>query len=247
MSLLPKNAEVKTPMQNAVRSIRAAWIAAFVQSALTIGAIAFAFAPTYLIVDVVAAIAMAVLLITIKSRIAAIALLALHVFGLIMSLLEGSVGNILVPIAFAIAYAGGVMGTFSYQKIKKQEKAAAYESTGQYGYNGYTGQYGAAGQGNIDPRFVPPPTQPIKEDTSEGKIILSHTHENLEIALKRTSGTTDLVINGMVYAQKESMIDINYELSVCVENTFVKIHRDNLGGAYLYINNNLAASSAAKL
>ena len=232
MSLASKKAENKTPMQNAVKNIRVAYIVAFISAAITVAAVLISYMDMFAVFDAALIIVCALLLIILKSRTASIILLAHYVFSSVMIVIDNPFmdsawhSGILMRIAFAGAYLCGVLGTFSYHKLKKQESDA-----GQGG-----AYYG------VDPRFTMPATPAIRQDTPGGKVILSHTHENLEIAVKRGSGVTELVVNGMVYAQETSVFDLNYELNVYVENAFIKVHRDTLGATYIYVNGNLVKS-----
>ena len=235
MSSKPKKGENKTPMQNALGRIKIAYIMAFISAAITLIAAFTGFmgADAWVAFDAVIVIVLAILLILLKSRVASIILLAHYLFSSILIIIDnpGSAG-LIMRIVFIAAYIGGVMGTFAYHKLKEQEKNAA-----AYAGAGYAGAYYGA-----DPRFTMPATPAIRQDAPGGKVILSHTHENLEITVKRGSGVTELVVNGMVYAQETSTFDLNYEMNVYVENALIKVHRDTMGVTYIYVNGNLVRS-----
>jgi len=239
-----KNAEIKTPIQNAIRSIRLAWILAFVSAGITLIAALTAFMDILVVFDVAIVVVCAILLIILKSRAAAIVLLAHYTFSSIMMFIDGfgTPGMLFMRIAFIAAYFNGVLGAFAYQKLKAQENAVAH---GSAGYDSAAG-HGSAGQwGNTystDPRFAAPATPAIKEDTPGGKIVLAYTHENLNIAVKRAGKITELVVNGMVYAQGEWGVYRSHDFTVYVENALIKIYRDAMGATYIYVNGNLVKS-----
>ena len=127
-----QNDNSKTPLQNAMERIKAAYIAAFISAGITL---VFAVLSAggvdivnginfYAIIDVVLLIFLAVLIMTIKSRSASIILfiyfLASKVF-LFMENPESMVSSWYISLIFLIAYFCGVLGTFSYHKIKKRE------------------------------------------------------------------------------------------------------------------------------
>ena len=235
MSLKSKKAENKTPMQNAQSRIRVAWIVAFISAAITLVAAFAGLMDVWVAFDALLVVVCAILLIVLKSRVASIILFAHFLFSSVMMVVNNPLDvawntGIFMRIAFLSAYFCGIMGTFAYHKLKKQESAQGHLDAG------YAGAY----YGN-DPRFMPA-TPAIRQDTPGGKVILEHTHENLEIVVKRGSGVTELVVNGMVYAQETSTFDLNYELNVYVENALIKVHRDNLGTTYIYVNGNLVKS-----
>jgi len=257
MSATPKKTENSTPMQNAIRHIRTAWIVAFVSAAITLIAALTSFmddVDVFMAIDGMFVLVLGILLLILKSRVAVILLLVHYLGSSIIMFMEGfldfGVGTLMMRIAFICAYFYGILGAFSYHKLKKQENTAMQEGTGMghesagmgmgYGATG-TGQWGAPY--NVDPRFAIPTTPAIKEDTPAGKVILEHTHENLNIALKRTASVTELVVNGMVYAQKEEgLLSGGCDLSVYAENALIRVHKDTVGSVYIYVNGNLVKS-----
>jgi len=122
----------KTPMKKAEDKIKTAYGAAFFSAVITF-ALAVAslftdledFINIFSIVDVIFVFILAVLLVTIKSRIAAVILLVYYLFGQISMLINNpQVGGANTPmlIFFTYAYYQGIVGTFAYHKLRKEEK-----------------------------------------------------------------------------------------------------------------------------
>jgi len=126
-----KQKKVRTPMESARNQIRGAFAGAMVQIVLTLilivvsvgGVELIAGLDIFALIDVALLVILAILLITLKSRIAAILLLAYYIFSQALTRLE--TGNftegIWMTALFLGVYLGGVLGTFAYHKIKKQE------------------------------------------------------------------------------------------------------------------------------
>jgi len=127
-----KAKEEKTPMQQAELKIKTAYIAAFFSAVLTfVLAVASLFADfegiinIFAIVDVIIVFILAVLLVTIKSRIAAVILLAYYLLNQISMIINNPQlggGNIGMMIVFTTAYFQGIRGTIAYHKLRKEEK-----------------------------------------------------------------------------------------------------------------------------
>lgn len=79
----------------------------------------------------------------------------------------------------------------------------------------------------------------IRPQTKKGRVILSQNYNNLEIVIKRALGITELIINGMVYAEKKGLVETSYTLEVCVDDTIVKATMDTSATMCLYVNGNL--------
>jgi len=134
MDKMQKIEENKTPMQSAMEKIRTAWIAAFISAAITLIFIVISLGgntlligiDAYAIIDFVLVVGLAVLLLTIKSRIAAVILLVHYLASQLILRIEnpgvGGIGSIFMVVAFIAAYSSGILGTFSYHKLKKQER-----------------------------------------------------------------------------------------------------------------------------
>ena len=123
--------EVPTPLKSALDKIRGAWIAAFISAGITLVAtiISIFSGPVltiinpYAFVDVALIIVLAVLLIMFKSRIASSILFVYYISSQVLLRIHNpGAGGVVVALVFVLAYAGGVWGTFSYHKIKKQEQ-----------------------------------------------------------------------------------------------------------------------------
>ena len=87
-------------------------------------------------------------------------------------------------------------------------------------------------------------TPPLRHESTKGKVIFSQIYENLNIVVKRTYGTTELIVNGIVFAEKKGLVEINYTLDAYVENTYIKVTLETVGNAgnmELYVNGILLA------
>ena len=133
MSKATASAKNKTPMQKAMGQIKVAYIVAFISAAITLAVTIAAITggrmlvqgiSVFTFIDVVFLIILAVLLITLKSRVAAVVLFLYYIASqIIMRIANPGLGFPAMAIVFAMAYFSGVLGTFSYHKIKKQEAA----------------------------------------------------------------------------------------------------------------------------
>ena len=123
----------KTPLQNAMNRIKNSYIAAFISAGITLVFTFLAFmgqnniatVNAYTIIDVVFVIVLALLIMLIKSRVASIVLFVYFLFSKIVMFIEdpaSGIFSLFLALIFAIAYFYGITGTFSYHKIKKQEK-----------------------------------------------------------------------------------------------------------------------------
>jgi len=127
-----KEKEEKTPMQKAMGQIKTAYIAAFISAVLTfVVAVASIWVDLisglniFAIIDVAFIFVLAVLLVTIKSRIAAVILLIYYLFSQISMRIGNpdiGAGNIAMLLIFVWAYYQGIVGTFTYYRLRKAEK-----------------------------------------------------------------------------------------------------------------------------
>lgn len=78
----------------------------------------------------------------------------------------------------------------------------------------------------------------IKPSSPKGRILMHQMYNGLDIVVKRVFGATKLVVDGMVYAEKQGMIETNYTLEAFVKNTLI---RCELQGSimFLYADGNL--------
>ena len=123
----------KTPMQKATDKIKTAYCAAFFSAVVTfIFAVSSLFTDfvdfidIFSIADVALLFILAVLLVTIKSRIAAVILLVYYLLAQVSMLINGShLGspNTAMIVLFTYAYYQGIVGTFAYHKLRKEEKS----------------------------------------------------------------------------------------------------------------------------
>jgi len=117
---------VKTPMEKAVSQTKGAAIAGFISAGITA---LFAFLSLGVDVmpinigalfDVAIVLGLAVLILVLKSRTAAIIILihySLNQFFMIVN--SGSVGNFFLIFVFVAAYFQGILGAFAYHRLKK--------------------------------------------------------------------------------------------------------------------------------
>jgi len=112
----------------AKKKIMWGYIAAFVSAAITL---LFAIiGDMWLIVDVVFTVVLAVLLITLKSRIAAVVLFLHYTVSQIIMRLDNpytATDGIFLVLIFLSLYFNCILGTFSYHKIKKEIKEQKQE------------------------------------------------------------------------------------------------------------------------
>jgi len=130
---MSKNVKNETPMQNAIKKIKVAYIMAFISAAITlifiiisvVGEAVLIGIDAYALIDAAMVIILAVLLLTIKSRVASVILFVHYIASQIIIRIEnpgvGGVGSIFMLILFVMAYFNGILGTFSYHKLKKQD------------------------------------------------------------------------------------------------------------------------------
>jgi len=90
----------------------------------------------------------------------------------------------------------------------------------------------------IDSRFMTP-TSVIRMPSTKGRIIFCREFNDLEIVVKRAFGVTELIVDGMVYAEKRGIIETSYTLEAFVGNVSIKITMDSSATMYLYVDENL--------
>jgi len=105
----------------------------------------------------------------------------------------------------------------------------------------------------LSPLTIPvaqmPPTPAIREANKKGKVIVSTNYNNIEISANRAFGVTELVVNGMVYAEKTGVLETkSYVLEANVNDIIVNatieikpISSLALPLVSLYVNGNLKA------
>ena len=136
MTQSAKSAKNKTPMQLAMSKIKSAYIAAFIVAgvnfifavlAMTVGGAFFQGITVFLFLDVALIASMAVIIMKLKSRAAAIVLLTHYVFSQLVQRIGDPdafrFNALFLPFIIAGLYFNGISGTFSYHKIREQEKA----------------------------------------------------------------------------------------------------------------------------
>jgi len=108
----------KLKKERALKKIKTAYIFAFISAGITL---AFAFFDNmFFIIDAIVVVVLAFLLMKKQSRIAAVILL---VYYLLPRILDPSIlanGSIALVVIITWAYIEGIIGTFSYNKLKEQ-------------------------------------------------------------------------------------------------------------------------------
>ncbi|MDR3288594.1 MAG: hypothetical protein LBT22_04115 [Peptococcaceae bacterium] len=135
MGIFRKNKkEEKSPLQKALDRIKAAYIFAFISAGLTLiitlVAVLGGFTLVnginiYSLADVVFILILAILLKTIKSRVAAVILFVHFMWNKVLMWVDNpQLAYNFTWFLFAAGFFYGILGTFSYHKLKKQEEAA---------------------------------------------------------------------------------------------------------------------------
>ena len=137
-----------------------------------------------------------------------------------------------------------IVGTKMWSDLKKlpPDEETAW-GNGQTGWaNGQTAW--AGGQTEYSNTQVPVmPTPPIRPPSPNGRIIFSQPYGNWEIVVQRAFSTTELIVNGIVFAEKKGIVETSYTLDAYVENTYIKVTMDLSGQMELYVNGDLLAST----
>jgi|GEM_PF-2603790 len=135
----PVRGKVRTPIQSAKRKVLTAAIAAFISAGVTAIVLLIAIGGTELIdglnifafADVALLIILAVLLLALKSRIAAIILLVYFAASKAMQYIADPstiASSLYWSLFFLGSYITGIVGTFDFHKLKKQEKSAQLDT-----------------------------------------------------------------------------------------------------------------------
>ena len=157
---------------------------------------------------------------------------------LIWTLTLGFDAGILIDFAFHVwVMYYFIIGTKAWADLKKmppeEEMAENENREGQAEYEEYTEE-------NDVPKALVN-TVPLREQSPKGKVVISQTYRDLEIVVKRSFGVTELIVNGMVFAEQKGVLEAAYVLDVCVENTSIKVTMDYLANMELYVNGDLLA------
>lgn len=75
---------------------------------------------------------------------------------------------------------------------------------------------------------TPAPTVAIRQEGEKGRVILQQQFDALDIKVKRVLNATELIVNGMVYAEKKGLVEGTYTLEIFVESTLIKTSFDSL-------------------
>ena len=111
----------------------------------------------------------------------------------------------------------------------------------------------AESQNRTIPVAQTPPSSPIRHSPKKGRALVSQNYNNMDIVVKRTFGVTELVVDGMVYAEKTGVHEGKpYILEANVNNVIIhataeipsvkeQMKTGTLPTTYLYVNGNLVA------
>ena len=131
-----KEKAIKSPLEKALERIKVAYILAFISAGVTAiiailstrGVNIFDGVDIFVMVDAVLVLILGILLLTIKSRIAAVILFVYFLFSKAMIFIADPVAarsSTFMSIVFLMGFFLGILGTFSYHKIKKQQSLEA--------------------------------------------------------------------------------------------------------------------------
>lgn len=81
----------------------------------------------------------------------------------------------------------------------------------------------------------------LRPESEKGRVLLSQEFQNLSIVVKRAYGVTELIVNGMVYAEQTGVMETSYALEANVEGVSIKTTMSYTALMCLYINGNLMA------
>lgn len=85
------------------------------------------------------------------------------------------------------------------------------------------------------------PTAVLRPDIEKGKILIAERVGDLDIIVKRRYRVTELIVNGMVYAERKGLVEIHYSLDICVNNVAIQAIMESNATIYLYVNGTLMA------
>jgi len=90
---------------------------------------------------------------------------------------------------------------------------------------------------------VPEQTPAVRPQSAKGKVLLKQNFNDLEIIVKRAFGVTELIVNGMVYAEQKGLVEPNYTLESRFGSADIKFVNEvgAVGIIKLYVNGNLLA------
>ena len=222
-----KAKEPVTPIKNAMMRIQTAVVTAFISAAITLGLTVYSVVVEpmygingYALIDVAVVILLAVWLLKLKSRVASVLLLLLYLANQIIMQMNNPGLSSSFMTFYLIMYAFGIWGAFSYQRLKKR------------------GEWGEVTPENAGCR-IEGQTTAIRTQSPKGRVLLCDTFDGLEITVKRTFGMTELVVDGLVYAEKKGMVETSYKLEARLGNTLIEVMMDAASMMHLYANGNL--------
>jgi len=82
-------------------------------------------------------------------------------------------------------------------------------------------------------------TEALRPESMKGRVILAQIVGSLDIKVKRLFGVTELIVNGMVYAEKKGIIESAYTLEARVENVPIQATMDAAANMCLYVDGSL--------
>jgi hypothetical protein len=116
------------------------------------------------------------------------------------------------------------------------------------------------GQSYVDPQrsTIPvvyiPPSAGIRRPTKGGQVLADQKYSNMEIIVKRSYKTTELIINDMVYAERTgihekepytldaNVYDVIINVIMDIPSFMTQVKSSTLPTMYLYVNGNLVAT-----
>ena len=89
--------------------------------------------------------------------------------------------------------------------------------------------------GSTPLQYLAGDTVPLRQADKNGRNLISVEHMGLKITMKRTFMLTELVVNGMVFSEKEGLGEIRYKLSAIVNGIKIDGECDLLFSMHTYI------------
>jgi FlaA1/EpsC-like NDP-sugar epimerase len=150
-----------------------------------------------------------------------------------------------------------ITGTKAWYKLKKMPEEEEQEQI----FNGIEQGENDNKKNEIDRKTIPiaqmPLSTAIRQASKKGKVLVTQNYNNMEIVVKRAFGVTELIIDGMVYAEKTGLHEgKTYILEANVNNVIITAtmeilsmkemdnkdkFKEMLPTVYLYVNGNLLA------
>ena len=82
----------------------------------------------------------------------------------------------------------------------------------------------------------------LRPDASGGKVLISHTYDDLNIIVKYRLRAVELIVNGMVCDEFKGLLALNVDLKVYIGNTYVKATLSSWAGTVkIFVNSDMVA------